>query len=580
MPAFPFSRFAKTLLITAAAGAIGFGAIDHALAQKGGYLENIGSKSPDFFSFELGGRNSALMLASMSTALEVGKVETLALRDSLAMSEFYNARNGQTLWVDPRDDEHPKAEAALAILEQSWTHGLNPQSYHVKEIRNLLGAEDPASKAKLEILVSDAVVRYGHDLTGMRLPPNAIRQDARFWRTSEGAKAVLGRVAQSSDIEDTLESFVPRDEMYHRLRNELIRLATHSDRAYEQYLPISFNDYTLYPGNTHKDVAKLRARLGLKHNPENGSERFYDDALAAAVIKFQREHGLLADGIIGSKTLALLNRSSADDMKQIVANMERLRWLDQNKPGKYLLVNIPSATLWAVEDGQVQFEMPVIVGRPERQTKSFVTEITGVRFNPKWTVPPTIKAQDFLPKLIENPYYLQDKGIEVTALLDGKRVSLDSSLIEWNRVTKKDLADLRMQQAAGDNNALGRIRVLMDNPYDIYLHDTNAPEYFQQPERTLSSGCIRLSEPEKVAEFILEDNEGWSASRMNSIIERGNTTEITAAQTLPVYILYMTMWEDEDGRLVYGPDVYKQDQKLINAMADLKAFHIPEAASL
>ncbi|MGZ9096748.1 MAG: L,D-transpeptidase family protein [Micavibrio sp.] len=578
-PAF-LPRLAKPLLITVATLAIGFGVSSHASAQKGNYIGEIGQNSSNFFSFNFGGNDGPIIMASMRGAMEAGQIDALEFRDTAAMVSFYSQREGRTLWIDPRGNSHRKAAAVLHVLDSAWTHGLNPDDYHVTEIASLLAASKPGEKAQLELLVSDAIIRYGHDMTGLRLPANAIRQDPQFWRKPIEAYDALKTISDSEEIHTSLDRFVPHDALYHRLRQELMALAESPDRAFEEHLPISFSGAVLRPGDMHKGVIKLRARMGLAHDPAYGPERKYDDNLAAAVMDFQHRSGLTADGVIGPKTLSVLNRTTREKMDQIVANMERLRWLEAEKPDRYILVNIPSATLWAVEDGKVALEMPVIVGRPERATKSFVTEISGIRFNPKWTVPPTIKSQDFLPKLIEDPTYLQNKGIEVSTLIEGKRYTLDSTAIDWAAVTKQDLRSLRMVQGAGDNNALGRVRVLMENPYDIYLHDTNSPEYFKKTDRTLSSGCIRLSDPEAVAKFILKGNEGWSDKRMNNIIASGRTSEINAADKIPVYILYQTIWQGEDGQLVYGPDVYKQDQRLIEAMNMLKAYHIPAAPAV
>lgn len=573
MPATKFLRLTKMLLITAVTASAGFGLATHAVAEKGGDLVS-GPVSADFFSFNLGGRG--VLLASLSSWLQQGRIDTLAFMDKDALRDFYAAREGRTLWIDTWGSDHERVEAILPVLEQSWMHGLSPDTYHVREIAALRHAKLPTEKAQLELLASDGVARYVRDLTGFRLPPAAIREEAGFWRQPMETRSILTAVADRDDPAGILKSYAPRDALYQRLQEELITLSANSDRAYEQYLPISFGGALLRPGAFHKGVANLRGRLGLKHDPAYGPENKYDDDLAAAVMNFQRENGLEPDGVIGSKTLALLNTGVEDKIEQIIVNMERLRWIGEEKPEKYVLVNIPSATLWAVEDGDVAFEMPVIVGRPERPTKSFITEITGVRFNPKWTVPPTIKAKDFLPKLMEDPAYLANKGIDVYQIVDGKRVTLDSTAIDWATVTREDLKSLRMVQAAGDNNALGRIRVLMDNPYDIYLHDTNAPEYFKKPSRAASSGCIRLSEPGKVADFILHDNKGWSGARMSSLIESGRTTEVTAAEKIPVFILYQTIWLDHEGRLVYGPDVYNQDKRMIEAMKSLKILHISD----
>jgi murein L,D-transpeptidase YcbB/YkuD len=571
-------RFSKMVLVSATAVAIGFGVVGHASAQKGNFINEVNKRAPGILLFGLNGREA--VYSSISMALDAGGIDALKFKNAPAMQVFYAGRHNRPVWINLRGNNHDRAIAALHAFEKAWRQGLNPESYHVNEIRGLLSAREPARKAQLELLVSDAVIRYAQDLNGFHLPARAIRQDASYWRVPAQAGSILAAAATSDDIEKTLESYAPHDPLYKRLQEELTVLADGLGGSGDDS-PLSFGASTLQPGEFHRNVGKLRARMGMSYNSAYGPENKYDDRLAASVMNFQRAHGLIGDGAIGPKTLALLNQSSRAHMEQIIANMERLRWINvEDEPGRYILVNIPSATLWAVDHGDVVLEMPVIVGRPERPTKSFITEITGIRFNPKWTVPPTIKAQDFLPKLMADPTYLQNKGIEVSAIIDGERQTLDSASIDWANIDRRDLAQLRMVQDSGDNNALGRIRVLMDNPYDIYLHDTNSPEYFSKTERTLSSGCIRLSDPEAVARFILANNSGWSKARMERILASGRTTEIPAAEKIPVYILYQTIWLDDQNRLVYGPDVYKLDHKMIEAMAALNVLHIPKKTDI
>lgn len=575
---FLYARFLKFILLSGVV--LLFGA-PYATAQKNVIFQQDNVIPSSFFSFNLSGSQSAAVESAMRPALEAGGLgDSLAFKDPDGMAAFYTRRGGKPAWVELRGTGQERIAAILYVLEDSWTHGLNPSHYHTDDIRALIRAEKAGERAHLELLVSDAIVRYGRDLTGMRLPPQEIDQRARYWRTPMEGVAVLEVVAGAAAPQAGLETLEPRDALYRRLREELMTLAAHPDRTVEDILPISFGNVILRHGDRHPQVPKLRTLMGVVHDPVHGPETRYDDPLAAVVMDFQRRNGLSADGHIGPKTLAVLNRTPRERMEQIIVNMERLRWLGDKRPDKYILVNIPSMTMWAVENNEVALESIVIVGRPQRQTKSFTTEITGVRFNPRWTVPPTIKAQDFLPRLREDPTYLEGRGITVSAVIDGKRQVLDSTAIDWTTITRRDLAQMRMTQGAGDDNALGRIRVLMDNDYDIYLHDTNAPSYFNKPDRALSSGCVRVAEPEKMAHFILNGNQGWDEGRMRAILNSGNTRDITAERPVPVYLLYQTIWLDADGNLIHGQDIYKQDQRLLAAMKRHKSFHIPDPGRL
>lgn len=502
-------------------------------------------------------------------------LKDIKLSDRDAILNHYKSTGDKPLWLGRgRTDE---ARAVLGLLEESWTHGLNPEKYHVGEIRALLDEGSPVNErqARLELLLTDAVVRYGRDVSGIRINPAPLGVRASFWQQPFESESILLKILEAKSPVDALRDLEPKGQLYKALRAEMARLNTEKN-SYDHLLPMGFGDRLFKPGSTHKDVVALRARLGLAHNPDFGPETFYDDSLAAAVMAFQKTHNLKADGVIGPKTRSLLNRTNRDRMEQIVANLERMRWLDREKPERFILVNIPSQRLWAIDRGKIVHEMPVVVGQPSRQTKIFKAEIKGIRFNPTWTVPPGIKVKDMLPKLQADPYALNQKGI---GLYQNGR-SVDPASIDWANISRSELMGIRMVQGSGSHNALGHIRVLMPNDYDIYLHDTNHRELFANDERTLSSGCIRLSEPEKIASFVLSRNPDWSEGKMRERIDSGRTSEVSAAEPFPVYIVYQSVWLGEGGELVYGPDVYGQDRKLIDMLAAAKSYYLPESKNI
>ncbi len=508
---------------------------------------------------------------SMGNALEAGRVGGKNFSDGQAMQVFYQTRHNQPYWTG-NSGPSEQAERFLAVLEDSWTHGLNPYSYHIEDIRALLKRPGLTGKARLELFLTDAFVRYAQDLTGMRIEGKAMKLDPDHWRQSMGGHDILSLLSGRERLDKALKVIEPRGKTYKSLQKELIRLSGEEGGDYERYLPIEFGGM-MKPGWGHRGVPSLRGRLGLPQ-PERSRTK-YDDHLAAAVMKFQRENDLEPDGIIGAKTLQLLNRTKQDKMLQLIANMERLRWVENEKPDRFIIVNIPSATLWALDHGRVKLEMPVIVGSPWRRTRVFKTDVTGVRFNPTWTVPATIKRYDILPKVQEDANYLSDKGIELIHGYGRNAETLDPSSIDWNNISLRDLHDIRMVMIPGEHNPLGRVRILMPNRYNMYLHDTNHPEYFDKPERTLSSGCIRMKYPEKVAQFVMAGRKGWSSRDMQETLETGEKTDIEIKNHIPVYVLYYTAWIGEKGQVVYGTDVYNYDRKLIELLEAIDGFYIP-----
>lgn len=514
---------------------------------------------------------------AIEKSLKAKSLYGIRLLDQKGLKKFYKQNNYHPLWVQEGSGLNSKGEAVLTELKKAWLHGLNPDQYHVKYLEKMRQPENLSDLPKLEIMMSDAVARFGHDMTGMRVSARAIGQKEKYWRRNLSTFEVLEqfKIVPATRIENVFNSFEPENKLYSQLKTELVRLINEKDTQTAAFsvLPLKLNGI-LRPGDSHKFVKALRTRLEVK-----GNTYIYDDDLAMAVMDFQSKRGLKRDGIIGSETIKELNKTNKDRIDQIIANMERLRWIDPEKPDRYIVVNIPSALLWAIEDRQVKFQMPVIVGRKQRQTNSFKVDITGVRFNPTWTVPAGIKYSDYVPKLRKDPLYLSRKGIELKQGYGRNTITLDPSSLNWNTMSRAEMNKIRMVQGPGDHNALGRVRILMPNVYNIYLHDTNTPEYFNNEVRFLSSGCVRLSDPEKVARFVLAKNKNWSDEEMKKYLDRKKMVDIDADKAFPVYILYQTIWMQEDGEMVYAPDIYNRDKKMVTALKQQGDYFVPENLS-
>ncbi len=458
-----------------------------------------------------------------------------------------------------------RGEELLRALRESWRHGLNPASYDLAEMTARLKAEPQAAEAPaLEALMTRAYIHLGQDLSGIRVNPAALGTQKQYWKAPYTPEALLRRLAQAGDVFALLESFAPQGQTYKRLQAELETLLSSDAPAYDSVLPLAIKG-TLDPYEKAQAVPALRVRLGV---PEKQGEdaSLYDEALATAVIAFQRENGLKPDGIVGGQTLEILNITRDHKIRQVLANLERLRWVYDEKPEKFVMVNIPSATLWGVENGQIALEMPVIVGRKARPTNMFVADITGVRFHPNWTVPPTIKKDDILPKLQADSAYLSEKGMALIKGSGAEAMQIDPASVDWATITAGELAQMRMVQIPGAHNPLGRVRILMPNVYNIYLHDTNQPEYFNRAGRAESSGCVRLSAPEALAAFLMKARADWSPAQMEHWLLDGKTRDIGVPYRVPVYMLYHTMWVDRTGRLIYGNDLYGYDKILADLL--------------
>ena len=483
-----------------------------------------------------------------------------------AIRAFYAKRKNRPYWMK-NYGHHEHALILISRLENAWTHGLRPQDYYVDQIKRLLDEDGYQQKAQLELLLTVAFVKYAADLTGFRFAPAKMQINSDHWRQPMSPMELLDILTSHRDFMDTLSVIEPQGRTYKALREEYLRLVRLEQGVpnSKPWKPITF-EKLLSPEDEHESVPRLRERLDVEQ-PRRG-KYVYDDFLVEAVKDFQEDHGLEADGKIGKITLQFLNRTRQDKIRQLLVNMERYRWMEGVRPDKFILVNIPNGKLWAIENGRVVHEMPTIVGKLARKTPVFRTEITGVRFNPDWTVPPTIKRFDVVPAIRRNVGYLEKKGMTLLTGYGEAVQTVDPESIDWKSATMRDLQHVRIVQKPGDHNPLGRIRILMPNKFNIYLHDTNHPEYFDRTVRQLSSGCMRMKYPEKIAQFVMDGEQGWDEDMVEEHLAHLEKTDLSVSRSIPSYTLYYTAWIGDDGAIVYGPDVYGYDRPMYRMMQE------------
>lgn len=290
--------------------------------------------------------------------------------------------------------------------------------------------------------------------------------------------------------------------------------------------------------NDHSpDIVLIRKKLyelgDLKQ--DNGSEIF-DDSLQSAIKSFQTRYGMMADGIAGAAFLSYLSTPIQDYIRKIIINMERARWLPLDLKSHYLIINIPSFTLYAYDDDTLNFSMSVVVGKYVHKTVLFSGDIKYIVFSPYWDVPASILKNEILPGIQKDPNYLKRNNME------------------W--------VGNRVRQKPGPKNSLGLVKFLFPNSYNIYLHDTPAKSLFQQSTRAFSHGCIRLGEPEKLAIYLLRNDPDWTATKIDAAMHKGVEKYVTLKNPVPVYIGYMTAFVDDKGRINFRDDIYKRDGAL------------------
>lgn len=531
-----------------------------------------------------------VVLSDISPALLQAIKAQGKILDKSAIKGFYSSHGGKLYWAEKRG-LHSNAEHLIEVLEEAWSHGLNPAIYHSDEIIEITSQRDyykyDVLAAQLDVLLTDAFARYVRDLSGMRVSARAVGVDRKHWRQRISAKEALmslpAEQLAEGRFEAVLESAAPQSATYTNLRRKLGALLDEYNAEggqAEHHISIDLGGRILKPGWSHREMPKLRAFLGASL-PSGEGEMNYDPALEDAVKEFQTANGLKPDGLVGPQTLQVMNKTLRQKIDQVIVNLERMRWVERNKPERYVVVNIPSGQLWAIDNGAVKVEMPVIVGRVKRETPSFVTSISGVRLNPTWTIPPTIKKKDIWPKIIQDPTYTLNRGIELTRVsADGEgREVIDPTTIDWFNTSWNELNGMRMVQTPGQGNPLGLYRVLMPNRHNIYLHDTDQKHYFERSDHAVSSGCIRMKYPEKMTEFIFESKANWSQSKTESVIEKGDMRDIMIDERIPVYLLYHTAWSGKGGDAIIGRDIYGWDEILFQELKKQNGVFIPLSKS-
>ena len=299
-------------------------------------------------------------------------------------------------------------------------------------------------------------------------------------------------------------------------------------------------------GSKSATVSLLKQRLRATNDYTSAdTSNVFNDSLTAAIKNFQLRHGLAATGKVNDSLIAELNVPAEKRVEQILVNMNRMLWMPPQTDSNRIVVNIPALMLYAYEDTGVVFQMPVIVGDEGTSTIVFSGNINKIVFNPSWTVPESIVRNEILPKMKANPNYLKEHNMVITNQNDS-------------------VPDIK--QLPGKNNALGQVKFMFPNSYDIYLHDTPDKSAFEKTDRTISHGCIRVANADKLAEYLLRNQDGWTKEKIAQMTKETKEQAVELNNTEPVYIDYFTVWVDPNGKVNFRPDVYGHDQKMINAM--------------
>lgn len=479
------------------------------------------------------------------------------------LREIYRDHDYEPLWIG-QDSIAPLNN----LIRDSSSHGLHPRDYHFQLIEQLEqarhGEANAAELASLDILLTDGLLLYGYHRRYGKVKAQDLDPDINFRREAFSDVAPATAIRQAIDagqLPEFIEQLAPTADYYDLLRLQLHRYEELADHGGWPEVP---DGPSLHPGDRDARMIAVRRRLQIEAgvaDSGNPDPEWYDASLEPAVREFQLLHGLDNDGVVGKKTLAAMNIPAETRVDQLRLSLERLRWLTLEAGDVFVAVNIAGFQLSFVRHRKVEWTTRVMVGTAYRKTPLFRADITSVDFNPSWTVPPTILREDILPALKKDPAVLQEKNLNV---IDSAGRPVDPSTIDWTRYGKT--IPYMLRQYPGPGNALGKVKIVFPNPHFVFMHDTPHQNLFQRPERTFSSGCIRVENALTLAQLLLEETPAFDPANLASILDSGKTQRVKLAKPIPVLILYLTAALDPSGKARFYPDVYRRDAEELRAL--------------
>lgn len=496
-------------------------------------------------------------LAQQVTAFKQAIAEGASRDDALA--EFYRARDYEPLWTGKSD--RARRSALIKALADAEVHGLPASRYDDEVLMGLFKqAKTQRALGVAEVEASKMFLQYAQDLQSGILEPNKVVSDIKRSAPRRDRLAQLEAFSKSSP-RAYLKKLVPDSVEYNRL------LAAKME--YERLLGkggwgATVPGKKLEPGDSGNSVVALRNRLIAMGYLRRTATTTYDADIQKAVQAFQLDHGLLADGVAGDSTLSEINQPVEARLQSIIVAMERERWVGADRGKRHVLVNIADFHARIMENGKVAFKTRSVVGKNtgDRRTPEFSDVMEHMVINPTWNVPRSIATKEYLPLLKKNP-----NAVSHLRLINsrGQVVSRDS--VDFSEFTTRNFP-FDIKQPPSNNNALGLVKFMFPNKYNIYLHDTPAKSLFSRESRAFSHGCVRLNDPFDFAYELLSKQEANPEAYFQNILATRRETTVPLETPLPVHLIYRTAMTEAKGKVQFRRDVYGRDGQIFKALAN------------
>jgi murein L,D-transpeptidase YcbB/YkuD len=500
------------------------------------------------------------------------------------LKKFYDF-NGDSLWWVKDLEPTPQARQLITLILQAGQKGLSADDYDGPLWNNRLAALKPATRqsaeanaVKFDVALTVCAMRYISDLHIGKVNPKhldfAFDEKSRKYDLAEFLK---DRIVNGRDVAGVLAQVEPPYPGYRRTVQALQDYTAFASKDDGEQLPPVKK--AVDPGDAYPGVPRLTRLLRLLGDlspdadvPPDGT--IYAPALVDAVKNFQRRHGRDPDGRIGVQTMADLNVPLSRRVQQMQLALERWRWFPDSYQDSPIIANIPEFRLRAYDkDFNVAVTMNVVVGNSSltHNTPVFADSMAYVTFRPYWEVPLSIIKGETIPHILKDPDYMAKNGLEI---VDSQQKVASTGTPTHDVVSQLQAGKLFVRQLPGPKNSLGLVVFTFPNTYDIYMHDTPAPEFFAKSRRDFSHGCIRLEKPAELAAWVLRDNPGWNPERIHEAMNGSETLKVNLTHPIPVLIVYLTAIVLEDGVVHFFDDIYGHDGALRQALA--KGYPYPE----
>lgn len=489
---------------------------------------------------------------------------------------FYQHRDFSPAWCST-SGILPQAESLIEEITGAHTEGLTPDAYHLPKIISFLDKikkkrasgdiVDPEMLADFDLLLTDAFMLYGSHLLAGRVNPETLHTDWKVVIPTADLINTLQSALHLNQIKKALRDLTPSHTGYTKLKEYLAHYRNIEREAHGSSL---LPGTSLRKGDKGTSVQHLRERLIILGDLDASGKDpadLFDETVEVAVLRFQKRHGLKQDGIVGKRTLKMLNTPIQKRVRQIELNMERWRWIPRDLGNRYLVVNIADFKLWVTENRRRVLEMRVIVGSPYRRTPVFSAKMTYMVINPYWNIPHKLAIKDVLPKIQKNVNYIEQQGIKVFKDWSNGAAEIHPETILWDQIEARNFT-YKLRQDPGPRNSLGRIKFIIPNKFAVYLHDTPERSHFKETNRDVSSGCIRVEKPIELAEYLLENDSEWTRETLMEAIDKGSQKVVKLKNPITVHLQYWTAWVDETDGINFRNDIYDRDRHLDLALKE------------